>query len=150
MNKSIVYSLLWWSFFICFVSCKREKEIEFTQEISADCVLDKEHILENKVLTAEEQSELTPERVLEILKQGNKEFTEDALTIRNTTERVRDASLGQYPKAVILSCLDSRVPVEDVFHRGIGDIFVARVAGNGAGPEILGSLEYACKVAGSI
>lgn len=86
---------------------------------------------------------------MDILKQGNKEFTEDALTIRNTTERVRDAALGQYPKAVILSCLDSRVPVEDVFHRGIGDVFVARVAGNIVNPEILGSLEYACKVSGA-
>ncbi|MCC8147240.1 MAG: carbonic anhydrase [Bacteroidales bacterium] len=114
-----------------------------------DIDIDKEHILENRVLTATEQSTLTPDKVLEILKQGNKEFTEDALMIRNTTSRVRDAALGQYPKAVILSCLDSRVPVEDVFHRGIGDIFVARVAGNIVSPEILGSLEYACKVSGS-
>ena len=62
---------------------------------------------------------------------------------------MREASLGQYPKAVVVSCLDSRVPVEDVFHRGIGDIFVARVAGNVINEDILGSLEYACKVSGS-
>lgn len=110
--------------------------------------LSKEHVLNNKVLSAEEQASLTPERVIEILKEGNKEFVEDRLTIRNNTERVRNASLGQYPKAVIVSCLDSRVPVEDVFHRGIGDVFVARVAGNIINEDILGSLEYACKVSG--
>lgn len=107
------------------------------------------HLLDNKVLTAEQQARLTPHEVLSILKDGNKEFVEDRLTVRNNTARVRNASLGQYPKAVVLSCLDSRVPVEDVFHRGIGDIFVARVAGNIVNEDILGSLEYACKVSGS-
>jgi len=111
--------------------------------------MSKEHILDNKVLSKEEQQNLTPDSVIEILKDGNKEFIEDNLTVRNNTERVRNASLSQYPKAVILSCLDSRVPVEDVFHRGIGDIFVARVAGNITNEDILGSLEYACKVSGS-
>lgn len=109
----------------------------------------KEHILTNRVLTAEEQARLSPREVLDILKRGNLEFMEDNLTIRNNTQRVRDAVMGQYPKAVVLSCLDSRVPVEDVFHRGIGDIFVARVAGNIVNDDILGSLEYACKVSGS-
>ncbi|MCC8154396.1 MAG: carbonic anhydrase, partial [Tannerellaceae bacterium] len=109
----------------------------------------KEDILVNSVLTAEEQAKLTPADVIEILKKGNEEFINDNLTIRNNSERVRDAAMGQYPKAVILSCLDSRVPVEDIFHRGIGDIFVARVAGNIANEDILGSLEYACKVSGS-
>lgn len=105
-----------------------------------------EEALNNTVLTAEEQSKLTPDGVLDILKQGNKEFVADQLTVRNNSERVRRAALGQYPKAVIVSCLDSRVPVEDVFHRGIGDIFVARVAGNFINEDILGSLEFACKV----
>lgn len=105
-----------------------------------------EHILNNKVLTAEEQAKLTPDEVLHILIEGNREFIEDKLTIRNNTDRVRSAASGQYPKAVIVSCLDSRVPVEDVFHRGIGDVFVARVAGNIINEDILGSLEYACKV----
>ena len=109
----------------------------------------KEHILDNKVLSKEEQSQLTPQAVLDILKKGNEEFISDNLTVRNNTERVRNASLGQYPKAVILSCLDSRVPVEDIFHRGIGDIFVARVAGNIVNEDMLGSLEYACKISGS-
>lgn len=71
------------------------------------------------------------------------------LTARDHTAQVRKAVLGQYPKAVILSCLDSRVPVEDVFDKGIGDIFVARVAGNFINEDILGSMEFGCKVAGS-
>jgi len=62
---------------------------------------------------------------------------------------VRNASVGQYPKAVILSCLDSRVPVEDVFDKGIGDLFVARVAGNFVNEDILGSMEFGCKVSGA-
>lgn len=107
------------------------------------------HILTNKVLTKEEQDQLTPDLVLDILKKGNREYANDNLTVRNNSERVRDAALGQYPKAAVLSCLDSRVPVEDVFHRGIGDIFVARVAGNIVNEDILGSLEYACRVSGS-
>lgn len=101
------------------------------------------------VITAAQQAALTPQDVLDLLKEGNKDFVEDNLTIRNTSQRVRDAALGQYPMAAILACMDSRVPVEDVFHMGIGDIFVARVAGNVVNEDILGSLEYACKVSGA-
>lgn len=106
-------------------------------------------ILESRTLTAEEQKRLTPEQVLEALRRGNLDFVEDRLTVRNTSRRVREAAMGQYPKAVVLSCLDSRVPVEDVFHAGIGDLFVARVAGNVVDEDILGSLEYACHVSGA-
>lgn len=106
-------------------------------------------LLKSSVLTAEQQSELSPAEVLKLLKEGNKDFAEDNLTVRNNSKRVRDAAIGQYPIAVVLSCLDSRVPVEDIFHRGIGDIFVARVAGNIVNEDILGSLEYACKVSGA-
>jgi carbonic anhydrase len=102
--------------------------------------------LVNKILTTEEQSRLTPDEVLQVLIQGNKEFTENNLTIRNNTERIRKYALSQYPKAAIVSCMDSRVPVEDIFHRGIGDIFVARIAGNFINEDILGSLEFACRV----
>jgi len=102
-----------------------------------------------KVLTAEEQSKLTPDTVIAILKQGNEAFASNNLKENNSIERVHDAVNGQYPEAVVLSCIDSRVPVEDIFQCGIGDIFVARVAGNIVNPDILGSLEYACKVSGS-
>ena len=148
MKKVVITGILIFSLFFSFTSCKNA--VDKTQ-IASDEIIDlsKEHVLNNKVLTAEEQAKLTPEDVLEILKKGNQEFIEDKLTIRNNSERVREAALGQYPKAVIVSCLDSRVPVEDVFHRGIGDIFVARVAGNIVNDDILASLEYACKVSGS-
>src|SRR6187455_3298818 len=94
------------------------------------------------ILTKEEQSQLTPERVIQLLKEGNQRFAEGTVTIRNHREQVRKAVKGQFPKAIILSCIDSRVPVEDVFDRGIGDLFVARVAGNVVNEDILGSMEF--------
>jgi carbonic anhydrase len=105
--------------------------------------------LKEKVLTAEEQKALTPEQVIQSLKDGNKRFMNNDLTLRDHSSLVRDASPGQFPKAVILSCVDSRIPVEDVFDKGIGDLFVARVAGNFANTDILGSMEFGCKVSGA-
>ena len=103
----------------------------------------------NKVITEEEQSKLTPVQVIEMLKQGNEAFAGNNLTVKNNMERVRDAVKGQHPGAVVLSCLDSRIPVADIFQCGIGDIFIARVAGNIINSDILGSMEYACKMSGS-
>jgi carbonic anhydrase len=111
--------------------------------------VDKKDVINGGFLNKEAQSKLTADSVLHILKEGNLDYTSDNLVIRNTSERIRKASLGQYPAAVILSCLDSRVPVEDVFHCAIGDLFVARVAGNISNEDILGSLEYGCKVSGA-
>jgi carbonic anhydrase len=105
--------------------------------------------LVERVLTKEEQDKLTPDQVIELLQEGNRRFVSGVLTSRNHSKQVREAALGQFPKAVILSCLDSRVPIEDVFDRGIGDVFVARVAGNFENTDILGSMEFACKVSGS-
>jgi carbonic anhydrase len=105
--------------------------------------------LKEKTLTAEEQRALTPDMVIQSLQEGNQRFVKNDLTARDHSALVRNASAGQYPKAVILSCLDSRVPVEDIFDKGIGDLFVARVAGNFANEDILGSMEYACKVSGA-
>lgn len=101
------------------------------------------------VLSQAERDKMTPEDVLESLKAGNKRFVDNNLTIRNNSKLVRDAATGQFPKAVILSCLDSRIPVEEVFDMGIGDVFVARVAGNFANTDILGSMEFGCKLTGS-
>jgi carbonic anhydrase len=101
------------------------------------------------ILTREEQERLTPDEVLAILKEGNARFVEGDVTHRDHREQVRLAAGGQFPKAIILSCVDSRIPVEDVFDRGIGDIFVARIAGNFVNVDILGSMEFACKVSGS-
>lgn len=101
------------------------------------------------VLTKEEQDALTPDMVIQSFKEGNERFTRNDLTARNHSELVRKSTNAQFPKAIVLSCVDSRVPVEDVFDRGIGDIFVARVAGNFVNEDILGSMEFACKVSGS-
>lgn len=101
------------------------------------------------VLTSEQQQSLTPAQVVEALKAGNLRFVSGDLTVRDHSAQVRATVGGQFPKAAILSCLDSRIPVEDVFDRGIGDVFVARVAGNFENTDILGSLEFATKVAGA-
>lgn len=101
------------------------------------------------VMTAEEQKALTPDIILQSLVDGNKRFLNNNVTARDHSKLVRAASNGQYPKSVILSCVDSRIPVEDVFDKGIGDIFVARVAGNFVNEDILGSMEFACKISGA-
>ena len=106
-------------------------------------------MINQKMISAEEQSKLTPDEVIEILKRGNNAFADGNLILKNSRERIRDAVNGQHPAAVILSCIDSRVPVEEIFRCGIGDIFVIRVAGNIVNSDVLGSLEYACKVSGS-
>ena len=101
------------------------------------------------VITAEQQKALSPDSVLIRLKEGNKRFTENNITARDHSKMVRAAASGQYPKLVVLSCLDSRIPVEDVFDKGIGDMFVARNAGNIVNEDVLGSMEFACKVSGA-
>jgi len=117
--------------------------------IIAACSPKNEAILDAHVTTAEEQSKLTPDEVLQQFKEGNQRFHSGNVTRRNHNEQVRKSAPGQFPKAVVLSCLDSRVPVEDVFDQGIGDVFVGRVAGNFVNTDLLGSLEFACKVAGA-
>lgn len=100
-------------------------------------------------VTAEEQKAMTPDAVLKDLMEGNKRFMAGELTDLNIKQNIEVTSKGQYPSAVILSCLDSRVPVENVFDQGIGDIFVGRVAGNVENVDMLGSFEFATKLAGS-
>ncbi len=97
----------------------------------------------------EVQKELTPGRVLEILKEGNERFLNGTQLTRDHHRLVDATSAGQFPMAAVLGCIDSRAPAEVVFDLGLGDIFSARVAGNIATEELLGSLEYACAVAGS-
>ena len=122
---------------------------KITGDDSDSVEIAREDILTSDILSKDQQSRLKPADVLARMKQGNVDFTKDNLTVRNTTSRVRKASVGQYPKAVVLSCLDSRVPVEDIFHSGIGNLFVVRVAGNIINEDVLGSMEYACKVSGA-
>ena len=105
--------------------------------------------LRNNAISSDEQQALSPEEAFERLKAGNIRYVKgtsllvDASSIRSQTID------GQYPQAAVLSCIDSRVPVEMIFDQHIGDIFVARVAGNFENSDILGSMEYACAVAGS-
>ena len=100
-------------------------------------------------LTAETQAALTPADVLQLLKDGNARFLAGEPLERNFLEQVRQTAGGQYPMAAILGCIDSRVPHEIVFDKGVGDVFSARVAGNFVNTDILGSLEFAAAVAGS-
>lgn len=102
-----------------------------------------------KTQTKETQDNITPELALEMLKKGNSRFVKNSRITRDLQEQVATTSAGQYPFAVVLSCIDSRVPAEIVFDQGIGDIFSARVAGNVVNEDVLGSIEYGCKVAGS-
>jgi len=137
---------------IVFLSCActgSDTNNSVTSSGDSSISVSKKDVINEGFRNKEAQSKLTPDSVLHILQLGNLDYTGDNLVIRNTSERIRKASLGQYPAAVILSCLDSRVPVEDVFHCGIGDLFVARVAGNISNEDILGSLEYGCKVSGA-
>ncbi len=96
-----------------------------------------------------EQESLTPEQVLERLIAGNERYAEGKMSTVDIKGRIKATDAGQYPKAVILSCLDSRVPVEKLFDQSIGDIFVGRVAGNIENEDQIGSMEFATKVAGS-
>ena len=102
-----------------------------------------------KAQTKEMQASMTPEKSLQELKEGNKRFQANQKADRNLKEQVADTSGGQYPFATILSCIDSRVSSELIFDQGIGDIFSARIAGNFVNDDILGSMEFACKLAGT-
>lgn len=129
------------------ISCKdKPKKVEVITETITEEV--ETQPLEN-VMTKEDQAKLTPDVVLQDFKDGNARFHSGNITRRNHSEQIRKSAPGQFPKAVVLSCLDSRVPVEDVFDQGIGDVFVGRVAGNFINEDLLGSMEFACKVAGA-
>lgn len=101
------------------------------------------------VLTQEERAKLTPDMILADFKAGNERFRNNNSTQRDHSAQVRNSAVGQYPKAFVLSCIDSRIPVEDVFDQGLGDVFVGRIAGNFVNEDMLGSMEFACKVAGA-
>lgn len=100
-------------------------------------------------ITKEMQNGISPDQAIEMLKEGNQRFLNKNQVNRDLNSQVNETSGGQNPYAVVLSCIDSRVPVELTFDQGIGDVFSARVAGNIINEDILGSMEYACGVAGS-
>ena len=102
-----------------------------------------------KAHTRETQATMTPQKSLQYLKEGNLRFQNNLKANRNLLEQVNDTSEGQFPFATILSCIDSRVSAELVFDQGLGDIFSVRIAGNFVNEDILGSMEFACKLAGT-
>ncbi|WP_339751371.1 carbonic anhydrase family protein [uncultured Winogradskyella sp.] len=102
-----------------------------------------------KAHTKETQTSMTPEKALQFLREGNERFQNNLKANRNLLEQVNDTSDGQFPFATILSCIDSRVSAELVFDQGLGDIFSVRIAGNFVNEDILGSMEFACKLAGT-
>lgn len=102
-----------------------------------------------KTLTKELQAAITPEMALNLLKEGNHRFMNNLKANRNLLEQANETSDGQHPFAIILSCIDSRTSAELIFDQGLGDIFSVRIAGNIINEDILGSMEFACKVAGA-
>lgn len=102
-----------------------------------------------KTLNKELQASISPRKALEILKEGNNRFVNNLKAHRNLLEQVNDTRDGQWPFATILSCIDSRTSAELIFDQGLGDVFSVRIAGNIVNTDILGSMEFACKVAGS-
>jgi carbonic anhydrase/SulP family sulfate permease len=133
-----------------------QKEINKTHNVSLSLLgfQDKYGDLEDEIryidfTSRETQSSLTPERVLEILKEGNLRFRKGKRLTRDVGRLIDATSTGQYPMAVILSCIDSRSPAELIFDLGLGDIFSVRIAGNVVSEKILGSIEFGCAVAGA-
>lgn len=107
-------------------------------------------MIDNSIVqTKTTQDSITPAKAIELLKEGNERFVNNKALNRDLNAQVQATGGGQFPFAAVLGCIDSRVPSEIVFDQGIGDIFNARVAGNFINTDILGSLEFACKVAGS-
>ena len=102
-----------------------------------------------KVHTKETQAAMTPESSLQALKDGNQRFINASQLVRDLNAQVDATSMGQYPFATVLHCIDSRVSAEHVFDQGIGDLFSIRIAGNFVNEDILGSMEFACKLAGT-
>jgi carbonic anhydrase len=100
-------------------------------------------------LTKEQRDSMTPSQIIDELKKGNERFRSGKLTSRDYLAEKRASASGQYPAAVVLGCLDSRVPAEIIFDTGIGDAFVGRVAGNVVNDDMLGSMEFACGVSGA-
>lgn len=144
-NLNVLLNLL---VFVTLIGCKGGP-VAAKPETAVEKTAPAQAPIRDKVLTSEEQKALTPDDVLESLKTGNKNFQSNSVTARDHSSMVISAASGQYPKAVILSCLDSRIPVEDVFDKGIGDLFIGRIAGNVVNDDLLGSLEFGCKVSGA-
>jgi len=102
-----------------------------------------------KTLTKKMRDSMTPDQALQLLKEGNKRFINNLKANRNLLQQANETSADQYPFAIILSCIDSRTSAEIIFDQGLGDVFSVRIAGNIINEDILGSMEFACKISGS-
>ena len=150
MKKLVLKSSLILGVLLAFSSCKKEHENherkhKAKHEHVRELDVDKVEITDYHVLSEDEQKKLSPDDVIQQLAAGNERFRTGVVTARDHSKAVLQAVDGQYPKAFVLSCIDSRVPVEDVLDQGIGDLFVGRVAGNFVDVDQLGSMEYAIK-----
>ncbi|MFT2007926.1 carbonic anhydrase family protein [Pontibacter sp. 13R65] len=118
---------------------------------STSCIINliKIKVILMRTLTKELQDQLTPAKALELLTEGNRRFVNNLKVNRNLLQQVNETSQGQHPFAIVLSCIDSRTSAELIFDQGLGDIFSVRIAGNIVNEDILGSMEFACKVAGA-
>ncbi|MDX1601927.1 MAG: carbonic anhydrase family protein [Salinimicrobium sediminis] len=138
---------------LLFTSCGETGEsnepVEETQDTEVTINNNEQEQPVDRVLTAEERNALTPDDVVAEFHEGNTRYIKDSLTLRDRQTRIAQTGEAQNPKGMVLSCIDSRVPVEEIFDQGLGDLFVGRIAGNFADTEMLGSMEYATKVAGS-
>lgn len=144
MNKKVLFAAallaagMW-------TSCKQAAPTENAQNLAA---LPEQ--AETHVLHAQDVDPLTPDSVINILKAGNADFVAKHTHNRDAVAQLKESSKdGQHPLAIVLSCIDARVPVEIIFDKGVGDIFVTRVAGNVVSGDVLGSMEYACEHSGS-
>lgn len=126
---------------VVLTSCspQKQKNAENDAEVKSETVTQ----------TSESQSKITPGQAIDMLKEGNERFISESMVNRDLIAQVKQTGGGQYPFAAVVSCIDSRIPTEIVFDQGVGDIFNARIAGNFVNTDILGSLEFATKVAGS-
>ncbi len=149
MNTRIIFNAIMLASVLMLFSCNNESNEKCCSEENQKQTVIKETTTKDDVISQEEQKSLTPDDVIASLKKGNENYVNNQLTERDHKDHILKTSEGQYPQAIVLACVDSRVPVELLFDQGIGDIFVARVAGNFVNEDILGSMEYACKVAGS-
>jgi carbonic anhydrase len=150
MRRNIPAILVTMVITLLMISCKQVSDTSVNQTAdTVKSVVNTATEIRDTILKAHAQKELSPDAVIQMLKDGNAYFIRNNVTKRDHAAMVMASADGQYPMAVILSCLDSRVPVEDVFNKSIGDLFIARVAGNVVNEDILGSMEYGCKVAGA-
>ncbi|MHA4811334.1 carbonic anhydrase family protein [Flavitalea flava] len=135
--------------FLFFAACENKNNKPTDKDVAAtgDSVSVRDTV--RNVSTIEFQQGITPEAVLEKFKVGNRRFLDNKMLHRDYLSQVDLSAKGQHPYAIIVSCVDSRKPAEIIFDKGIGDMFNARIAGNFVNTDILGSLEFACKVSGA-